>query len=435
MSLPARLSAPRSAPAHPLFGAPQPSTGMAAPRVSPLLPFSFSFGDVRLRPFGEISRAEGPYGLPVPAALRERFEATTGATLSDVRLHDDDASHRAAAALGASAFTVGKDIHFAAGEHRPSEPDGQHLLFHELTHAAQQTPLSERSETLPDRASAGAEQEADTVANTLVYDPVDTASAAFGRPITTGAAPALALQPKGKDRKRKLKERARQIAKEKKARAAQKSEDEDALQSIRDDAEIQGAVGDAAELTGIDEDTLEKLIIVESRGKKAAHTGSYYGLMQMGKAAFDEVRKSRATKADFDSLTIKDKRTGADRPLTWDDVKTDPRANVLVGALYAQLNRTKLMEHNADPDAVQIEESARNLYLAHQQGFGGLKKLHARPNKRIGTNQRRNLSDFDKSRFRREGPGSKITNEEFLQAWEERFERLNEIFEDNPAVP
>lgn len=73
-------------------------------------------------------------GSPVDAGMRERFESTTGERLGDVRVHTGTPSAAAAERLGARAFTVGQDIHFAAGE----SPTDQHLMAHELTHTVQQ---------------------------------------------------------------------------------------------------------------------------------------------------------------------------------------------------------------------------------------------------------------------------------------------------------
>ncbi len=56
----------------------------------------------------------------------------------DVRLHTDRLATRAASAIGARAFTVGRHIVFNAGQFAPHSPAGQRLLSHELTHVVQQ---------------------------------------------------------------------------------------------------------------------------------------------------------------------------------------------------------------------------------------------------------------------------------------------------------
>lgn len=265
--------------------------------------------------------------------------------------------------------------------------------------------------------------------------------------------------PKKEVKKDPKKELEAKIKDEDAKRQKQTDEDEAVLLKIRDDDEIQGAIGDAAELTGIDEEALEQLIIIESRGNKKAKTGSYHGLMQMGEDAFNEVVKNEKTL--FDSLKITDKKTKKDRAVTFDDVKNDPWANVMVGALYSKMNRDKLLERDKAVQAQigkslgeymegkikldqflkdeyskgrPISDTALNLYLAHQQGFGGIKTLYNNPDASIKKNQKDNLPGFDKSRFEREGPGNKITNQEFIQLWNERFTRLDAIFKKHPAV-
>jgi hypothetical protein len=53
---------------------------------------------------------------------------------SGATFHDDPASHSAAAALGAKAFTAGSDVYFGAGQHSPGTATGDSLIEHELTH-------------------------------------------------------------------------------------------------------------------------------------------------------------------------------------------------------------------------------------------------------------------------------------------------------------
>jgi hypothetical protein len=81
----------------------------------------------------QIRRAGG--GRPIAAATRSRFEAAFGASFADVRVHtDSDVAPR----IAASAFTVGRHIHFAPGQYRPETTEGVRTLAHELTHVVQQ---------------------------------------------------------------------------------------------------------------------------------------------------------------------------------------------------------------------------------------------------------------------------------------------------------
>jgi|SRR5690606_362590 len=73
-------------------------------------------------------------GKPLPSPLRHRFEATLGADLSKVKVHE---SH-APTLLGAESFSKGNDIYFAPKSYDPFSPKGEELLSHELTHVVQQ---------------------------------------------------------------------------------------------------------------------------------------------------------------------------------------------------------------------------------------------------------------------------------------------------------
>jgi hypothetical protein len=71
---------------------------------------------------------------------RTRFDmsARLGHDFSRVRVHTDQAAASSARALGARAYTIGRDIVFGAGEYHPHTTTGDRLLAHELAHVAQQ---------------------------------------------------------------------------------------------------------------------------------------------------------------------------------------------------------------------------------------------------------------------------------------------------------
>lgn len=73
-------------------------------------------------------------GRPLARAEQRFFEPRFKADLSAVRIHDGPAAHQAARGIQARAFTLGKDVAFARGEHRPETHQGRHLLAHELAH-------------------------------------------------------------------------------------------------------------------------------------------------------------------------------------------------------------------------------------------------------------------------------------------------------------
>ncbi len=77
-------------------------------------------------------------GRPLSAKDRAYFESRFGADFSPVRIHDDATADRATRAVGALAYTRGRDIVFKQGQYTPDTTAGRHLLAHELTHVVQQ---------------------------------------------------------------------------------------------------------------------------------------------------------------------------------------------------------------------------------------------------------------------------------------------------------
>jgi len=77
-------------------------------------------------------------GAPLDTASRRYFEPRFGQSFDNVRIHNGPEAAAAAATVKARAFTLGNDIVFGAGEHRPESQHGKRLLAHELTHVLQQ---------------------------------------------------------------------------------------------------------------------------------------------------------------------------------------------------------------------------------------------------------------------------------------------------------
>src|ERR1043165_6665012 len=73
-------------------------------------------------------------GAELDAATRSSLEPRFGRDFGHVRVHTDTAAAESAAALNASAFTVGRDIVFGSGRYAPQTGEGRQLLVHELTH-------------------------------------------------------------------------------------------------------------------------------------------------------------------------------------------------------------------------------------------------------------------------------------------------------------
>ena len=117
-----------------------------------------------------VQRAAASSGHALPDDVRARFEASTGAELSGVRIHTGADSAAAAAAVGARAYTVGQDIHFNDGQYAPADPFGIHLLAHEVAHTVQQSGGAQRMQAKLEVSTPGdaAEVEADRAADAMV---------------------------------------------------------------------------------------------------------------------------------------------------------------------------------------------------------------------------------------------------------------------------
>jgi hypothetical protein len=119
---------------------------------------------------GAVSHASTSTGQALPEDLADRFSASLGADLSRVRIHTGAESASAARAVGAKAYAVGQDVHFAAGQYDPASAAGQHLLAHEVAHTVQQSGGSEVRQNKLEVSSPGDahEAEADRAAEAMV---------------------------------------------------------------------------------------------------------------------------------------------------------------------------------------------------------------------------------------------------------------------------
>ena len=76
-------------------------------------------------------------GRPIESGLRSSLEVGFGRSLEYVRVHDGARAAESADRVGARAYTVGRDVVFAADEYRPDTGAGRELLAHELAHVLQ----------------------------------------------------------------------------------------------------------------------------------------------------------------------------------------------------------------------------------------------------------------------------------------------------------
>ena len=77
-------------------------------------------------------------GEPLDASTRAFFEPRFGYDFGAVRVRKDGRAATSARSIGASAYTAGRNIAFAAGRYDPGTSAGRRLLAHELTHVIQQ---------------------------------------------------------------------------------------------------------------------------------------------------------------------------------------------------------------------------------------------------------------------------------------------------------
>ncbi|MDO8586985.1 MAG: DUF4157 domain-containing protein [Armatimonadota bacterium] len=83
----------------------------------------------------EVLRSPGePLGPGIRGFMEERFAHDFG----DVRVHTDAKAAESARAVGALAYTVGRDVAFGAGQYSPGTSAGRGLLAHEIAHTLQQ---------------------------------------------------------------------------------------------------------------------------------------------------------------------------------------------------------------------------------------------------------------------------------------------------------
>jgi hypothetical protein len=93
-------------------------------------------GQTAAPPIVEEALANG--GSSLPDGLRDDMGRRFAYDFSNVRLHTHARAEESAAVVGARAYTVGKDVVFAAGEYAPHTDAGRQLIAHELAHVVQQ---------------------------------------------------------------------------------------------------------------------------------------------------------------------------------------------------------------------------------------------------------------------------------------------------------
>lgn len=91
-------------------------------------------------------------GNPLDKDVRRFMEPRFGYDFAKVKIHTDVKAGKSAEAIGAKAYTSGRNIVFAPGRYQPQTAKGRKLIAHELTHVVQQNRLKTRRQMIVQRA-------------------------------------------------------------------------------------------------------------------------------------------------------------------------------------------------------------------------------------------------------------------------------------------
>jgi hypothetical protein len=106
-------------------------------------------------------------GARLGSSVSRQLESSYGEPLGDVRVHTDERAAALARAVSARAFTVGRDIFFAAGEYDPGSRQGGELLAHETAHVVQQRGAPASGPLTVSQPGDASEREAEALARDL----------------------------------------------------------------------------------------------------------------------------------------------------------------------------------------------------------------------------------------------------------------------------
>ncbi|WP_158593382.1 DUF4157 domain-containing protein [Nitrosovibrio sp. Nv6] len=99
-----------------------------------------------------VDRVLASLGQPLEPALRQNMEQRFGYDFSGVRVHSGSAAEQSARDVNASAYTVGHNVVFGAGQFMPATEKGRRLIAHELVHVLQQggasSPIEDKASSL-----------------------------------------------------------------------------------------------------------------------------------------------------------------------------------------------------------------------------------------------------------------------------------------------
>ncbi|MDO9074798.1 MAG: DUF4157 domain-containing protein [Rubrivivax sp.] len=136
--------------------------------------------------YARLSRRAHGRGSPLDGTTLDFMQSRFGQRFDGVRVHHDDFAAQQARALGATAFTLGQDLFFAAGAYQPGSRSGLRLLAHELAHTVQQRGAASAPALGPHSVSRPGdelEREADVMADRVLGDGRAHISGRSGGPV------------------------------------------------------------------------------------------------------------------------------------------------------------------------------------------------------------------------------------------------------------
>jgi len=108
-------------------------------------------------------------GQPLDSSTHQFMQTRFGEDFSHVQVHTDAKAAESADAVNATAYTVGSDIVFGAGQYAPGTAEGKRVIAHELAHVSQQGGDAGNLQTLSlGPVNSPEESEADAVADAVV---------------------------------------------------------------------------------------------------------------------------------------------------------------------------------------------------------------------------------------------------------------------------
>jgi transglycosylase-like protein with SLT domain len=170
--------------------------------------------------------------------------------------------------------------------------------------------------------------------------------------------------------------------------------------------DVESAISLAADRYGLDPEWLRTIAKAESGGNPKAHTGSYAGLFQLSPSEFERV----GGRGDI----------------------FDPKENANAAASLLRSHANSFEKEFGRPPSVD------EIYMIHQQGWGGFKAHMQNPDRPAWENMARtkegrargeewakkavrgNLTPEAKRQY-----GEDLTSGEFIQAWKDRLDRLS----------